>query len=361
MFIGSRLGVSCSPSWVKVTRVVPGGGPLPSYSCYSAPLPVGCIDERSGRVEDSRRCVQALEVVPVLRPGRLHYCRISLALPRVCSYTISWRVEGLGRPLRFDEIRDRYACQLPGKQDALCIDIHQRLDPSSGDARVMLVAVRRDLLESYLRLLMHPRCHVVCVTTEEIARFNLAVQSDYGLYDQNILVARLDKEHAEISHWDQGILMGGCVVESQQAALGFGSESRLEQYPHPLRHTKEVKKPTAELVATVQGMLAEGVERGRRIDKVVVCGPAKADAETRQLLQAALAAECSMQWVEIPRYEDEVMPHGALSCGRDSESGWYDEAIGALVTERAHSQIDNRWPYSRRPLRRKRSRLIDPS
>jgi Tfp pilus assembly PilM family ATPase len=76
MLLNSYVGVSCSASWIKAVEIEHRRGVVKQVKAHAVPLPLGCIDERFGNIEDSQSVRLALQGISLLTPNFIRTCQI---------------------------------------------------------------------------------------------------------------------------------------------------------------------------------------------------------------------------------------------------------------------------------------------
>jgi hypothetical protein len=237
----------------------------------------------------------------------------------------------LGRLLAADEMRQRCETELPGRLEQVCIDTHQRLDSESGAVQVMLVAVRRDVLEGYQRIFSGARLHVCRFITNEVSRYNAALYADHTLGRRKILLLSLGKEGAELSVWDRGVRVDGCSVGSQRgfSVLNVQSPSGCSRGSS----TPAAESLIQEVIGAAQRLVNSQQSRVRPIEKIVCCGPEQGNSLKRNAIRAALAPQISMRELLDPLGCESLTTDGCSVPNRDQLAGDFQEAFGAGLSE----------------------------
>jgi len=331
MLLSSCIGVSCSPSGIKAVQVYHRGGVVVRTQAQAVPLPLGCIHERSGDIEDSHALQTAIQGIPLLSPRLIQACRVSIALPQACSYTATWDVAGLGRVLTPEEIRQRCDLELPGRLSSLCIDAHQQINGVGGSVRVMLVAVRRDVVERYRRIFSGERRHIVRVTTDDISRYNSALSADSSIYDQKVLLVWFGKRRVELAVWDRGFRVAHCSLGLDRTASPHSNYQQAKQALNAA--TAPLNDLLREAALSVDKLISEERGRSKPVDRIVLHGMRAEDRLNRAAFEAVLDGQASLTWLTPAVACTADLSAVSVAAGSQGALDDFEDALGAVIPE----------------------------
>lgn len=177
------------------------------HQLADVPIPSGSIDPLSGKITHEEALRVALERVPLLlRQRGLGVRCVAQAIPSQAAYLHSWEVEGRPRIFSQEELARQTKTLFPGRVDDLIVDCHQVWIEARRVTCVMLVAVNREVVQGYVRLLGSLQSRLELCTTGELARYNSCCALLPDLRRSPVVIFFSRGGYLEVTTWCDGVV-----------------------------------------------------------------------------------------------------------------------------------------------------------
>jgi Tfp pilus assembly PilM family ATPase len=222
---------------------------------------MGCINEYSGELQDISRVRGLLEVALGCDLRDFGPKEIFFAVPQSLAYRTAFEVPADLQRASIDELLATYAAKLPGDLDSLVVDAYAHEPDFVNRRSVMILAARRNAIETYARLLEGREWLIGGITTAEIARFNLWNTFQPEVATQVVFVCSADNHSRELSLWDRGVLVASdtrCWLQGDKVSEDLAKD--IKQLS--AQHSRTGSPPESVLLG---GALCELIELQDRI------------------------------------------------------------------------------------------------
>jgi hypothetical protein len=319
MFSRALVALAISATEARVVKVVLRRGRVAVSSAYSVPLPVGCLDEATGRVEDPLRLTEALRGIPLFNGEERSPKLVHLVVPRQLCFTNTISAPASAWKLSSGAFLHKYRAALPGDPAALIVDLHREAVTDGGARRVMLVAAKREALASYIRVVAALDHEVTSVTTGEIARYNLVYASEVDVAKRCVFIAALETSRSEVAIWDRGLLVASDDLYGDKARLNRAEPIASEGYA----------ARTQRLVGELRRAVRRGLGLGFGSDLIWLSGALKSPIA----LESGAASDGLFEGLEsrATRIERVFKSAGVDGVSARIAGGEFDDALGALL------------------------------
>jgi hypothetical protein len=318
------LGIVFTPSWLRVACIQFARSPGLVRQVYGLPLPVGCINEDSGAIEDSNTLQAALASLPCMNPKQLGLGAVFLVVPQLLCYRTAFTASPALRHAPVDQLIAECVSDLPGDRSSLVVDAYAH-EPSIGDHRsVMVVAARRSAIEAYTRLFAGCVWCLGGVTTGEIARFNRWTLQRPDVSARVVLVCTSDVDSRELSVWDRGVLTASDTrYWRQRSRIGGRASTGMQSGPGDNRDM---------LTRDILTVIEKQSNVGRPVESVLFGGTLR----KREDLQLAVSRASGVPYdVSVDRLCASQTGSTNKSLQLESmpkeDNGLYDDAVGATA------------------------------
>ena len=328
--LGRRLlGIVFTPSWLRIAYVQLSMSRVPTVQTYSVPLPVGCINEDSGAIEDSNLLQQAMGSVPCINRRNLRQGGVFLVVPQLLCYRTAFVVPPERSSVSLQRLLDENIADLPGDRSSLLVDAYAHV-PRPGESRaVMVLAARRAAIEAYTRLFGDDVWCIGGITTGEVARFNRWKVQYPEVGSKVVLVCGADAESRELSVWNRGVLTASDTRYWRPRGRVIGGARR-----GGVEHLSEQPET---LVRDIMSILERQRNSGTQVECLCLGGAFREHKDLRERISMASSITCHVstnRGLFAP-----IIPLGtggedALS-GEVGQSGLFDDAIGAIAPKMA--------------------------
>jgi hypothetical protein len=207
MFHRPDIAISCAPDLLSVVvRSVTLAG-RERYKLIEVPIPSDSIDPLSGKLirEEGVRTALKRLLRQVVRKGTsVRY--VALLVPSSAAYLHSWVEQGDPRQYSHEELARRVEVIFPGRGEGLVFDFYQAQCEGRASTRVMLAAISRDVIQSYVCLLGALRAHLVLSTTGELARFNSCCALLPSVRRRSAVICAARGRYLEVTSWCDGVV-----------------------------------------------------------------------------------------------------------------------------------------------------------
>jgi hypothetical protein len=324
--MGTRrwLGIVFTPSWLRVAEVDVSRNKDLICQVYGVPLPVGCINEDSGLIEDSRTLQEAIESVPCIAPESCGDGRVFLVVPQLLCYRTACVVPSVLQNATIEQLLTHCSADLPGDRNSLIVDAYAHHPTPREERSVMIVAARRNAIEAYVRLFAGWVWCIGGITTGEVSRLNRWRLQRSDIASEIVLVCSSDVDFFELSVWDRGVLMASETQYRRQ---------RTRRVSQPYGSSNANFDGAQEVVARdILSVLARQRDLGRPIARVLYGG---ALCERYELHAAVQNASGTPYDVSTGRGclnvtgQKSRLDEGDAAPG--SGRGLFDDAVGAVI------------------------------
>ncbi|MFO0415699.1 MAG: hypothetical protein ACK5Y6_00285 [Pseudomonadota bacterium] len=323
MFTRALVALAISAAEARVVKVVLRRGSVAVSSAYSVPLPVGCLDEGTGRVEDPLRLADALRGIPLFNGEERSPKLVHLVVPKQLCFTNTITAPASAWRLSSGAFLHKYRAALPGDPAALIVDLHREAVTDGGARRVMLVAAKRDALAGYIRVVAGLDHEVTSVTTGEIARYNLAYAGDPEVAKRCAFIAALEVGRAEVAIWDRGLLVASDDLSVAEASFEAGFN--IAQLARSEGYAARGQRLFGELRRAVR----RGIALGFGSDLITLTGALKGSLPVSD----GSTGGTTLEGLELRAADAQrVFKSGGLvEVGARVAGGEFDDALGALL------------------------------
>ena len=263
--MGTRclLGIVFTPSWLRVVHIKLSRRQVLSCAQHKEPLPVGCINEDTGAIEDFQALKAVMREMPCIESQSYGIGGVFMVVPQLLCYRSTAAVPVALRDAPVDRILAECISEVPGDREALIVSAHAHDCSKSSQRSIMVVAARRDAIEAYARLFTERLWSVGGITTGEVARFNRWIMQRPDTRDETVVVCSADVDSREVSVWDRGVL-----IESDARYTRRGSRMTARtQEAHGNAPADDVAAASRAIIDTIQRQ----EKCGRRVSRVL-CG-----------------------------------------------------------------------------------------
>jgi hypothetical protein len=327
----SILGLVFSPSWLRVAHAEMSSSRHYSVRLFGVPLPVGCINESSGAIEDSATLRDVLHTLPQRPLNQVREGGVFLVIPQLLCYRTSFVVPAELAKAPVAEIIKSYPIDLPGDRTSLIFDGYAHGVNLDGPRSVMVIAARRSSLQSYCRLFEDLQWCLGGITTGEIARYNRWRLQCPKLDSQVALVCSADIDSRELSLWDRGVLVASDTRHWYQRAQNRLTRSLGAKKAIDTRNCIDV--PTDQLAREVAEMIKRAVTLTRPIERILCCGILSNHPQFQEVVQGLTDIRCETSQ-GVNRYMTVSADTGEGSGFRVQDSqglGIFDDVLGAIA------------------------------
>lgn len=319
------LGIVFTPSWVRVAFADLSKDCDSSVRVYGVPLPVGCINEDSGAVEDSSALEQAMRAVPCINRRYFRQGSVFLVVPQLLCYRTAFIVPAKYSSAPLQRLIEENVADLPGDRSSLIVSAYTH-DPRRGEPqRVMVIAARRLAIEAYTRLFGGDAWCIGGITTGEVARFN-RLRLHWSELDSKVaLVCGADTESWELSVWNRGVLLASDTRywrERDRAACGgkrVNVENLDEQFEHIARAIIKSIESQRDSLMPVECVCFGGLLRERK------------DLQERISAMSGVAHHTSTTGSLFAGATREDVGRDSMRSRAIDDNGLFDDAIGAIA------------------------------
>lgn len=319
------LGIVFTPSWFRVAQAELLRGQVYSVSLYAVPLPVGCIHENSGVVEDSETLRKVMQSTPVKWIHHGLGVEISVVIPQVCCYRAAFVVPTGLEHASMKDILASYPLDLPGDSGSLVVDSSAHAVSTNGERSVMVLAARRSSLETYAQLFKGREWCLSGITTGEIARYNLWRLQYPELDTQVVLVCSADTDSQEFSMWNRGVLVASDTRYRYQRAR---SQSDCDSGAGEIFDTA-----TDQLEQELIRMIERAQITGRPIERILLGGALRHDLHLQERLGrlTRIPSENSTRVDRYMRIGREIGDGCSFEVDGAHKVGLFDDVLGAIA------------------------------
>lgn len=328
------VGIVFTPSWLRIACVEFVRSRSVVRQVYGLPLPVGCINEDSGTIEDSNTLQGALAGLSCLSPKRLSVGSVFLVVPQLLCYRSAFMASPALRSAPMDQLVAECVADLPGDRRSLIIDAYAH-EPSVGDSRaVMVVAARRSAIEAYTRLFSGCLWSIGGITTGEIARFNRWRLQRPEMTSRVTLVCASDVDSRELSVWDNGVLTASDTRYWRKRSRLRGRNSMGTQ--DGVGDTPEM------LVRDILACIDKQRSLGRPVESVLFGGALRKREDLHTAVSSTSGIPYDVSTGTLgPGHEGSPSALHRSRTACEDDGGLYDDAVGAIAP--GISQMGVRW------------------
>jgi hypothetical protein len=338
MAVRRLLGIVFTPSWLRVAQAEVSRDRTYSVRLFAVPLPVGCINEHSGAIEDSGMLQEAMHSIPSKFLQHGGSGDIFMVIPQLLCYRTSFIVPKRLEQASMREILAAHPVDLPGDRSSLIVDASAHPVGTNGDRAVMVLAARRSSLEAYARLFKEQECSLGGIITGEIARYNRWRLQWPGVSSRVALICSADTDSQELSLWDRGVLTASDTRYWYQR-----EPSRLEGNVHA---EKINGASTERLAQEITHMIDRARTVARPIEQILLGGALRNHKHLQELIHKSTGIQCETSqhvdnYMKLLQETDERSRY--LMQGLQ-EPGVFDDALGAIAPRvlSLHAKI-RRW------------------
>jgi hypothetical protein len=319
------LGIVFTPSWLRVAQAEMSKDRAYSVRLFAVPLPVGCINEQSGAIEDSGMLQAVMRSIPT---GALHcggYGEIFMAVPQLLCYRTSFVVAPGLAQASMREILAAHLNDVPGDRSSLVVDASAHEVAAGGVRTMMVLAARRTSLEAYVRLFQDREWCLGGITTGEIARYNRWTLQSRGLSCRVALICSADTDSQEFSVWDRGILIASDTHYSYQRERG-----RLDGN---VITGRSIDAQIDQIAQQVTKMIERTRTAARPIENILLGGALRNHPQLHESIHrlTGIPCEASQQIDRYMKILHETEKNSCFLMQEKSELGFFDDALGTIA------------------------------
>jgi hypothetical protein len=321
------VGIVFTPSWLRVAQAEMSRDRVYAVRLDAVPLPVGCINENSGALEDSEMLRDVIHSIPGTVLHHREDGEIFVVIPQLLCYRTSFVAPAGFAQASIKEILAAHPIELPGDRSSLVVDASAHAVSIAGARAVMVMAARRSSVEAYARLFKDREWCLGGMTTGEIARYNRWRLQCRSLSSDVALVCSADIDSQELSLWDRGVLIASdtrCWYQRERRSFDGNVDTE-----------KPLGATTDRIAKAVANMIERANAVARPITQILFGGSL---TNLRQLHErvhrlTGIQYEVSQR---VDRYMKITQPTDDL-CGLRiqgaQEQGLFDDALGAIAPQ----------------------------
>lgn len=319
------LGIVFTPSWLRVAQAELFRGSVYLVSLHAASLPVGCIHDNSGILENYGVLYDLLQSIPLTSLHSRRGVEISLVIPQPLCFRVAFSVPTGLEHAPIEEIIAAYPIDLPGDPASLVVDSCAHSVGVKGARSVMVMAARRSSIESYARLFKDREWCLNSITTGEVARYNRWRLQYPAINSQVALICSLDANSYEFSLWDRGVLLA--------SDTRYWSQHERSHRDVVTQEEKDSDVASDQIAREIIKMIERARSTTKPVELILLGGELRHYSSLCESLYQSTGIPCAKA-APVERYmmiTKETVDGGSVGINGVQEIGLFDDALGAIA------------------------------